>query len=149
MQSTSKYYVALTEIEHSQKNKSIQMIMNVFMDDIELSLNKEYGINLQLASKNENKNTDNYFYKYLIEHFKIKVNQQAKFYNYISKEYYGNIVYFYLEIENITTIKSIATENTVLVKHFPEQQNLVKVIVQKKQKSLILNKANHKGLLKF
>ena len=33
-----KYYVALTEIEYREDTQSVQMIMNVFMDDIELSL---------------------------------------------------------------------------------------------------------------
>ena len=125
------------------------MIMNVFMDDIETAINKDYVQSLQLASTNETKNVDALFYQYLQEHFKISINNQAKEYKFIGKEYDGNIVYFYLEIENINSIQSIDIQNTILINHFPEQKNLVKAKVNNIRKSLFLTKKNDKGLLNF
>lgn len=144
-----KYYVALTEIEYKEDSKSVQMIMNVFMDDIELAINKDYNTNLQIASKNQLSNIDDYFYKYLQQHFKVIINNQETSYNFIGKEYDGDIVYFYLEIENVETPTSIEIQNDVLVDHFPDQQNLIKATVNKKRKSLFLSNTNDKGLLKF
>ena len=57
-----KYYLALTEIEHNTKSNSIQMIMNVFMDDIELAIEKDQGTNLKLTTKDEPKNVDDYLH---------------------------------------------------------------------------------------
>ena len=144
-----KYYVALTEIEYKEDSKSIQMIMNVFMDDIELAINKDYNTNLQIASKNQLVNIDDYFYKYLQQHFKVIINNKETSYKFIGKEYDGDIVYFYLEIENVSLPKSIKIENDILVDHFPDQQNLIKATVNKKRKSLFLSSTNDKGLLKF
>ncbi|MGG8494940.1 DUF6702 family protein [Tenacibaculum sp. TC6] len=144
-----KYYIALTEIEYSEKNNSVQMIMNVFMDDIELAINKEYQTDLQLASKHENANAEKYFYSYLKEHFKILLNNKEREYKFIGKEYDGNIVYFYLEISNVTSVESIEIQNDILVKYFPDQQNLIKATVKKERKSLFLDKKNDKGLLNF
>lgn len=144
-----KYYIALTEIEYKEETKSVQMIMNVFMDDLELAINKEKGVNLQLTSKNEDKQVDTYFFNYLKEHFKVRINNQDKEYRYIGKEYDGNIIYFYLEINDIQEFKSINIENSVLVKYFPDQQNLIKATVKKERKSLFLDKRNDKGLLNF
>ncbi|WP_028892092.1 DUF6702 family protein [Tenacibaculum sp. 47A_GOM-205m] len=144
-----KYYVALTEIEYKEDSKSIQMIMNVFMDDIELAINKDYNTNLQIASKNQLANIDDYFYKYLQQHFKVIINNKETSYKFIGKEYDGDIVYFYLEIENVSLPKSIKIENNILVDHFPDQQNLIKATVNKKRKSLFLSSTNDKGLLKF
>jgi hypothetical protein len=147
--SAHKYYIALTEIEHNPKSQSVQMIMNVFMDDIELAINKDYHTNLQLASKNEVQNVDSLFEKYLNEHFKIKINNSPSTYKYIGKEYDGDIIFFYLEIENITEVKVIEIQNDVLTKYFPDQQNLVKAKINGTRKSLFLTKKNDKGLLKF
>ncbi|CAM1340344.1 DUF6702 family protein [Tenacibaculum aestuarii] len=144
-----KYYVALTEIEYKEDSKSIQMIMNVFMDDIELAINKDHNTNLKIATKNELPSIDEHFYKYLKTHFKVIINKEEKTYKFIGKEYDGDIVYFYLEIENVSLPKSIKIENNVLVDHFPDQQNLVKATVNKKRKSLFLSNNNDKGLLKF
>ncbi len=144
-----KYYVALTEIEYKEETKSLQMIMNVFMDDIELAINKSYNINLKIASKNEHKNIDAFFYNYLKEHFKITVNNKQINYSFVGKEYDGDIVFFYLEAENISLPKLIKINNTVLTKDFPDQQNLIKATVKGNRKSLFLSKNNDKGLLNF
>ena len=71
------------------------------MDDIEIALNKKYQIDLQLASNQELKNNDDYFKKYLKEKLHLKINDFPREYNYIGKEYDGDLVYFYLEVENI------------------------------------------------
>ncbi|WP_428743034.1 DUF6702 family protein [Tenacibaculum sp.] len=144
-----KYYIALTEIQYREDTRSIQMIMNVFMDDIEVAINNDYNVDLQLDTKNELKNTDAYFFKYLKEHFKLTVNNKNVEYKFIGKEYDGNIVYFYLEIENISMPSSIQIENDILVKYFPDQQNLIKATIKNKRKSLFLSKKNDKGLLNF
>ena len=146
---THKYYIALTEIEYQEDTRSVQMIMNVFMDDIEVAINSDYNVDLRLDTKNELKNTDAYFLKYLKEHFKIMINNKNTDYKFIGKEYEGNIVYFYLEIENISMPNSIQVENDILVKYFPDQQNLIKATIKNNRKSLFLTKKNDKGLLNF
>lgn len=147
--SAHKYYIALTEIEYKEETHSVQMIMNVFMDDIETAINQDYNVDLQLSTKKELKNSDEYFFKYLKEHFKVFINNKNFDYNFIGKEYDGNIVYFYLEIENVLSVESIEIQNDVLIKYFPEQQNLIKASIKKERKSLFLTKKNDKGLLKF
>ena len=63
--STHKYYLSLTQIKFKEETKSIQIIINVFMDDIEVALNTDYDINLQLTTKKELKDNDVYFQQYL------------------------------------------------------------------------------------
>ena len=144
-----KYYLALTEIEYNTKNQSLEFIMSVFIDDIEDTINKDFNIDAQLWSNNEPKDIDKYFKQYLNSHFKVKVNDKAQAYNYIGKEYDGNTIYFYLEIENIPEINSIEIQNNMLVDYFPEQQNLIKVKVNNERKSLFLSKKENSGLLNF
>lgn len=144
-----KFYLALTEIEFNQEQQSVQIIMSVFMDDIELAINNEFDIDAQISTPNQLQNIDDYFLKYLQHHFKLKVNKQEKNYNFIGKEYDGNIVYFYLEIENISKIQNLEIQNTVLIKNFPDQQNLLKTKINNTHKSLLLSNKNDKGLLNF
>ncbi len=147
--SAHKYYLSLTQIEYNEEGKSLQVIINVFMDDIELALNKDYNIDLQLTTKKELKDSDKYFEKYLKEKLKFKHQNTDLSFNYLGKEYEGDLVYFYLEIENISPPESLEVTNKILVKHFADQQNVVKLKVGKKRRSKILNKENDKALLKF
>lgn len=147
--SAHKYYLSLTQIEYNSEEKSIQIITNVFLDDIENAINKDYNVDAQLTTKAEVKNIDSLFTDYLNKNLDFKVDNIKKEYNYIGKEYEGDIVYFYLEIENITKVSSIDVKNTILTQHFPEQQNLIKAKANGKHTSKMLTKDTDKGLLKF
>ncbi len=144
-----KFYIALTEIELNSEKQSVQMIMNVFIDDIETAINKDYSTDLQLNTKKENTKVDEFFLKYLKKHFYVTIDDKKCDYNFIGKEYDGDLVYFYLEIENIQNLKNIEIQNDVLIEHFPDQQNLIKVKVNGERKSLFLTNSNDKGLLTF
>lgn len=144
-----KYYLSLTQIKFKEEAKSIQIIINVFMDDIETALNKDYDIDLQLTTKKELPNNDVYFEKYLKSKLQFKIDNTAKDFSYIGKEYEGDLVYFYLEIENISKVSIIEITNKILMKHFPEQQNLIKSKVGKQHKSVLLTKDNSKEILTY
>lgn len=144
-----KYYLSLTQIEYRSELQTLQITINVFMDDIEVALNKDFNIDLQLNTKDELKKNDIYFEKYLKQKLHLKINTISRNFTYIGKEYEGDLIYFYLEIENITRMNSIEIENKILTTHFPKQQNLIKTKVGKNHKSILLIAENDKGLLKF
>lgn len=144
-----KYYLSLTQINYNNSSKSIEVITNVFVDDIETVLNKIHSKDLRLNTKKEPTGSDIYFEKYLKNHLHFKIDNKAVSFDYLGKEYEGDIVYFYLEIKNIKRVQSIEIKNTLLVTEFPKQQNLVKSKVNGKHKSILLTKKKNKGLLKY
>lgn len=144
---THKYYLSLTQINHKKETKSLQIITNVFMDDIELELNKIYDIDLQLTTKKELKNNDAYFEKYLKDKLSFTVDGEQKSFKYIGKEYEDDLVLFYIEIEAIENVSSIKVTNKILIQNFPDQQNLIKTKVGKKNRSIILTKDQTTGTL--
>lgn len=147
--SAHKYYLSLTQIKCKPEAKSVQIIINVFMDDIEIALNKENNIDLRLNTKKELKDNDGYFKKYLKENLQFKVDGISKEFTFIGKEYEGDLVYFYLEIENIQQLKSLEIKNNILVKHFPQQQNLTKCKLGNTNKSVLLTKEENSATFKY
>lgn len=144
-----KYYVSLCEIEFIKEKQSIQITLGVFIEDLEVTLNKNTGKQLNLASKTEVGNIDDYYKKYLNEHLQISVNGKNQLYKYIGKEYDGDIVRFYLEIIDVKELKSIEVFNNILTEDFSDQKNIVKIKVKDFNKTFYLNKSNYKSLLKF
>ena len=144
-----KYYLSLTQIEYNAKNKSVEVIINVFIDDIETALNKIHNKKFRLDTKIELADSDTYFSEYLKENVKFKLNNKKYDFNYLGKEYDGDVVFFYLEIKDVALLKEIDINNTILIEHFPTQQNLVKSKVNKKHKSVLLTKKEQSGILKY
>lgn len=144
-----KNYLSLTQIDYSKDTKAIQITMNVFIDDVELALNKTYNKAFELGTEKELKESDVYFDEYIKNQFKLKVNNEAITYTFLGKEYEGDLVYFYIEAENINDIKTIHIQNSMLMEFLPEQQNYIKLKINGEYDSLILTKNNDKGLLKF
>ena len=146
---THKYYLSLTQIEYNKNQKSLEVIINVFMDDIELAINKEYAIDLNLTTKDELKDADVYFHKYLTKNLTFTIDNDIVTHNYIGKEYEGDLVYFYLEIAVKENPKSLEVFNTILLTYFEQQQNIVKFKNDSKRQSKILSKNTNKALLNF
>jgi len=144
-----KYYVSLTEIEYVEKQQSVQIITSIFIDDLEVDMQKQYHKTFNIDTKQEIDSIDYYFKRYLNQHFQITINDSIHKYNYIGKEYEDNIVHFYLETSNIQQLKSIEVINTSLFESFENQQNIIKINVKDFNKTFYLTKNNDKGLLKF
>jgi hypothetical protein len=144
-----KYYVSLCEIEYLKEKQSVQIILGVFIDDLEFTLSKNIGKQLNLASKTEVENVDDYYKKYLSEHLLVSVNSKNQSFKYIGKEYDGDIVRFYVEISGIKEFKSIEITNNILINEFPDQKNIVKIKVKDFNKTFYLNKSNNKSFLKL
>ncbi len=144
-----KFYIALTDIDFNENEKALQMTMTVFIDDLEACINNDFNIDCQLNTPSEIKKIDDYLHKYLQQHFKVEVNKKNRTYNYLGKEYIDDTVCFYLEINKVEKLTSIKIDNTMLVKYFPDQQNLIKVKMNNTRKSLFLNKKEHEGTLFF
>ena len=146
---THKYYLSLTQIEYNKDQNSLEVIINVFMDDIELAINKEYAIDLNLTTKDELKDADVYFHNYLTKNLTFTINNELVKHTYIGKEYEGDLVYFYLEIAVKENPKSLEVFNTILLTYFEQQQNIVKFKNDSKRQSKILSKNTNKALLNF
>jgi hypothetical protein len=147
--SAHKYYLSLTQITFKPASKTVQVIINVFMDDIETALNSDYKIDLQLTTKKELENNDVYFKKYLKEKIHFKVDGIAKEFTYLGKEYDADLIYFYLEIENINQLKTLEITNNILTKHFPQQQNMTKCKLGEKHKSILLTKKENSATFNY
>lgn len=144
-----KYYISVTQIDYIEEKKSVQITTRIFIDDFESLIRARYDESITLAEKDESLLVDTYVARYLNEKLKIKINGDEVDVIFIGKEYDGDIMRCYLEVENIDNIKSIEIVNNVLFDLFDEQQNIVKTKIYSKQKSYILIPQKDAAVLKF
>ena len=144
-----EHYISLTKINYAKDKKSVQVTMRFFIDDVEKVLETRYELPMELATKGENKKSDQYLETYINQKFKISINDLEQTHVYLGKEYEDDLVYFYLEIEDVENIKNIEVQNSMLLEEFEDQQNFIKLTIGNVEKTFILIKANDKDMLKL
>lgn len=144
-----KFYVTVTQVNYIKEKQSVQIISRIFIDDFEELIRQRYDEDITLDASKEEMQIDFYIERYLQEKMQIKINDSIKKLVFIGKEYEDDIIYCYLEIENIKAIKSFEITNQILFDLFDEQQNIVRTNINSKNKSFILISQNDKGVLNF
>jgi hypothetical protein len=144
-----KYYVSVTQINYIKEKQSVQITSRLFIDDFENVLKQNFDEDIVLVDETNPEMIDDYMARYLKTNIKLIINGKAVTFNFIGKEYEGDIVKCYLEIENVKSIESFQVTNRVLFDLEKNQQNIVKTKINSKNKSVILTFENPKALLKF
>lgn len=144
-----EYYVSVTQVEYAEEQQSLQIISQIFINDFETLIRKRYDETITLDSENESEKVEVYMKRYLKDKLKISVNGNAVDFNFIGKEYKDDITYCYLEIKNITNIKSLEVTNALLFDVFTDQQNIVRLKLLGKNNSFLLVPGNESCKLNF
>lgn len=144
-----KYYISVTQVNYVKEKQSIQIISRVFIDDFENTLQKRFDENIILAEDNESKIINTYIETYIKENFTIKINNKASKLIFIGKEYEGDIMRFYLEVEDVNHVENFEISNKVLFDLLEDQQNIVKLKINAKQKSFIQTLKKPSSMLNF
>lgn len=143
-----KFYVAIYKVEFAPQKKMLQITTRIFVDDLNHALEKKYNKKTYLGEDKESENDLILLKKYLAEKFTIKVNGELKTMNFLSKELENNVLICYFNSKEITKIKTLEIQNSVLTEVYDEQQNIIQANFNGEKHSLLLTSENIKGMLK-
>lgn len=147
--SLHKFYVSVTEIEFVKEKKQVQLISRIFIDDFENVLRERYDQHLTLDAKNDNAKINALIEQYLNSKIAIKINGKDVNFKFIGKEYDNDIMFCYLQIDDIKEVKTFGITNRLLFDKFQEQQNIVKFKINSKNKNIILIPDDDNDMLNF
>lgn len=135
-------HVSVTEIEMDDKDKRLEIMMRVFIDDFEFTLRQQLNqpeldiLNLPVSGREE------VISAYLKDHFKIALDSKAQKTTYIGHEPEDDAFIFYIEVPNVKKWKTIQVQNDIIMSAYADQSNLVHVKVGEMVKSMRLTKKN-------
>lgn len=142
-------HVSVTEIEMDSKDKRLEIMMRVFVDDFETSLRQKFNQpELEILPLSEDER-DKFISRYLNDHFQIWLDLKNAKTKYVGHEIDGDAFIFYIEVPNVRKWKSIQIKNDIIMQVYSDQSNLVHVTVQETVKSLRLTKNNPTDKLTF
>jgi len=143
-----EFHLSKCDINYSPQESSLQISLNLFIDDLELALAQDGHDSLAICTTKESYQAESIMYDFIQKHLRIIVDDQALEMIWIGKEISEDLaaVWSYLEIPNINPLRSIVIENDILMSSFEDQHNVVKLVMDKKRKSFFLfNNKDFKG----
>lgn len=143
-----KFYVSVNQVEFVPKKKALEITSRIFIDDIDLALEKKYGKKLYLGTSKESSESLDFLKKYFKEKFSIKVNGQQKEIILLGKEVEDNVLICYFAVKEIEKVTSLEIKDTVLMEIY-DQQHIFHTTILGDKKSLLLTTGNTLGLLNY
>ena len=134
------FHVSKCLADSNEGEQALQMILHLFIDDLEEGLRRQGADNLFLCTKKEHEDAERYIYRYLQQHLAFEVNGEPREYTFIGKEVSEDLsaVWCYLEITDIPNLKSLKVNNNILMETFDDQKNLVSISGPAKKQGLLL-----------
>lgn len=143
-------HVSVTEIEYDEKDKALEIMMRVFIDDLETTMRKTVNEpELDILNPKPGITVDQLMRDYLARHFKISLDNKPQTVNYLGHEREGEAFIFYIEVVKVKKWKTIQVQNSIITDMFDDQSNLVHVTVRGDVHSLRLTKDNPTDKLTF
>ena len=141
--STHDIHFSKSTIDYNEETQTLQVVMNVFTDDLELSIERSHeGLNLEIGGANQHELTDSLVAAYLIDHIICKNEMQDVNFKFIGFEYDYDICSLYLESDTFTV--KLHDEFYLSVPMFFEvyddQENVVDLHLLKKDESFIFTR---------
>ncbi|MBL7934115.1 MAG: hypothetical protein JNL60_19580 [Bacteroidia bacterium] len=129
------FYLSVTDLKYSEKEKAIQGSVKIFTNDFEGALKKKHGKTIDLINIKDTAFTKKTIADYLKEHLKISPDGKQKEYDLLGFEREEEATWVYIEIKNCPQPKLLQIENTILYDHIKEQTNIVHLEVGGEKKS--------------
>lgn len=119
------FHTSLTEMKYNAKEKSMEISIRMFTDDLELALTKaNNGQKIFIGGKNDN--SEAILSKYVQLYFAIVTPlKQKKAVNFIGKEIEGDATWVYIEMPDFQDPKGHFIYNSLMQEMFDDQTNLV------------------------
>jgi hypothetical protein len=146
--SLHKFYVSVNQLDYVPEKKAIEITSRLFIDDMDLALEKRFGKKIYLGTSKEIKESKELLQKYFQEKFAVKVNEQEKEIRFLGKEVEDNVLICYFTIKNIEKISSIEIKDTILMELY-DQQHIFHTHVLGKKQSLLLTSDKIRGQLNY
>lgn len=144
------FFISLTEVRYNAGSKKMELAQKIFWDDLEVALSKEAGVTVDFLKPKDKAKLEAQVKAYLLKHTLVWVNGKSIPLTYLGYEVEDDAAWFYLESTATTTPKTVEVQNTLLLRDFDGQQNIVNVYLNSKSpKSLLLGEGKEKGRVDF
>lgn len=135
-----KFYVSIYQVDFVAEKKRVEITARIFMDDLNLALEKEFKTKTHLGEKSETTQDVAFLQKFLTKHLRITIDGKEKEILFLSKEEDTNVMIIYLKIVDVKKLNSIKIHNSALLDLYADQQNIMQTNFYSNKKNYIFTR---------
>lgn len=148
------FHVSVASIRYASEEKSLQITMKIFADDLEEALNKppyrdEEDPFVDVLNPENIDVLSQKVEQYIRENFEITLNGAPAETAFLGFEIEDMAMWCYLEVRDVEKVKNIRVRNTVLINTYDDQVNIVHVDYHDQVKSVKFTKNKLIGEMQF
>ena len=132
-------HLATVEIDHNAADKTLEITCKTFWDDFESILSKINKSRVDLTNDKTTADNNKRVFEYIKAHLQIKEEGKPAQLSFVGYEKEDVVVYSYLQVDNIGSVKNVTIVNTLMHDMFDDQVNIIHVIVKGERKSTKLD----------
>jgi hypothetical protein len=121
------FFVSVIDMKHNIKDKTIEISTKVFVDDLEAILKKNNNKTFDLSNTTLKSETNAFVAKYLQSKLQLTINGKPQTIKYIGYEIQKESVWIYAEVEDVTTLKKLSINCSLLYDYQEKQMNIFNI----------------------
>jgi hypothetical protein len=143
------FYIAVTEINLDEADKTLEVTCKMFADDLEQIIEKNNHTQLDIAANKDKAIFDKYIPAYVKTHLSLSIDGKTGNLSYIGFEKEKESAYCYFQVENISFFKDLDITDSLLHDLTSDQINIIHVTVNGKRLSTKLDYPATKASFNF
>ena len=129
------FYVSVTEINHNAADKTLEISCKMFTEDLEEILEKNNKTVLDITLEKDKSAFDRYIPDYVARNLVIIVDGKPVKLSYVGFEREKESVYSYFQVDNVSSVKKMDINNSILYDFNENEINIMHVTVNGNRKS--------------
>lgn len=121
-------HVTTVEVNFDPKDRALEVSCKIFSDDFEKILAKLYKQKIDLGDAKIKTKMNDLVKKYFATHLKLKHNGAPSKINFVGFEQDHEATNVYLEVKNVTLLKSIEVSNSLLYDLYNDQMSIIHLV---------------------
>lgn len=143
------FYVSLTELQHNEKAKRLEVSCKVFSNDLEAMLEKNYQARIDLLKSQDRARIEPLLQDYLQQHLQVQVDGKPVAFRFLGYEIEEDATWCFLEAVKVGPVKRLEIKNDILFAEHPSQINMVHVTVKGRRQSTKLDNPQSQASFRF
>lgn len=142
-------HVSVTEIEYDAGEKELEIMIRIFIDDLENALRRYHGQdNIDILNPGST-SVDKLIRAYLEENFVVSLDNRKQRMTYLGQEEEGQAFICYVLVPGVSAWKVCEVTNSILLEMYDDQSNIVHVTAGGVTKSKRLMRNNSSEIFSF
>jgi hypothetical protein len=138
------FYVSVIDINHNDKEASIEISVRTFTADLATRIEKEYNVKLDLSDPLQKTKAEQYINLYVQKRLSLSINGVKGKLDLIGFEIQKESTWSYFEIKNVTQVKQLDIFCEILFGIDPSQINIIHAKANGQRKSFELSAPKNK-----